>query len=66
MRSPWIVLPLASASVMVLFLSGGCAPKTQVLRDNRPAVAIRPPSANTMDVHLLSERPEAPPQPPYS
>ncbi|MDH3238059.1 MAG: hypothetical protein OEM47_06000 [Deltaproteobacteria bacterium] len=66
MRNPWIVLPLAAACVMVIFLSGGCAPKTQVLRDNGPAAAVRPPAVKSMEVRLLSERPEAPPQLPYS
>jgi hypothetical protein len=66
MRSPWIGLPLATVSVMVFSLSGGCAPKTQVLRDNGPVAAVRPPAMKSMDVRLLSERPEAPPQPPYS
>lgn len=66
MRNPWIVLPLAAASVMGVFLSGGCAPKTQGLRDNGPATAVRPPPVESMDVRLLSERREAPPKPPYS
>jgi hypothetical protein len=66
MRSPWIVLPLATASFLVIFLSGGCAAKTRVLRDNGPAAAVRPPPVKSMDVRLLSERPEMPPQPPYS
>ncbi|MGB3400563.1 MAG: hypothetical protein WBA34_10415 [Candidatus Deferrimicrobiaceae bacterium] len=66
MKSAWIVRPLAAASVLVIFLSGGCAPKTQVLRDNGPAAAVRPPPVKSMDVRLLSERPEVRPQPPYS
>ena len=66
MKSPWIVLPLAAASMMTIFLSGGCAPKTQGLRDNGPVTALRPPPANSVDVRLLSERPEVPPKPPYS
>jgi hypothetical protein len=41
MRTDWIVLPLAAASVMIIILAGGCAPKTQGLRDNGPATAVR-------------------------
>jgi hypothetical protein len=66
MRSPWIVLLRATAFVMVIFLAGGCAPKTQVLRDNGLPAAVPPPTVKSMDVRLLSERPEVPPQPPYS
>jgi len=66
MRTPWIVLPLAAASVMIIILTGGCAPKTQGLRDNGPATAVRPPPAKSMDVRLLSETPEVAPKPPYS
>jgi hypothetical protein len=51
---------------MVIFLSGGCAPKTHALRDNGPAAAVRQPPVKSMDVRLLSERPEVPPQLPYS
>jgi len=66
MRIRGNVLPLAAASMMVFSLFCGCAPKTQVLRDNGPAAAVRPPTVKSMDVRLLSERPEVPPQPPYS
>lgn len=66
MGTRWTVLPLAAASVMVIFLSGGCAPKTLALRDDGPAAAIRPPPVKSMNVRLLSERPEVPPQLPYS
>jgi hypothetical protein len=66
MKNPWIVLPLAAASLMIIFLPGGCAPKAQGLRDNGPATAVRPPPSNSVDVRLLSEKPEVPPRPPYS
>lgn len=66
MRTRWTALPLAAASVMVIFLSGGCAPKTLALRDNGPAAAVRPPPVKLINVRLLSERPEVPPQLPYS
>ena len=66
MGNPWIVRPLAAASVMIIILSGGCTPKTQVLRDNGPATAVRPPLVKSLDVRLLSETPEVAPKPPYS
>jgi hypothetical protein len=66
MRTRWIVLPLAAASVMIIILTGGCAPKTQGLRDNGPATAVRPPPVKSVDVRLLSETPEVAPKPPYS
>jgi len=66
MRTRWIVLPLAAASVMIIILTGGCAPKTQGLRDNGPATAVRPPPVKSVDVRLLSETLEVAPKPPYS
>lgn len=66
MRTPRIVLPMAAASLIILSLSGGCAPKATALREEGGVAALRPPPASTMDVRLLSERPETPPKPPYS
>ena len=66
MGNPWIVRPLAAASVMIIILSGGCTPKTQVLRDNGPATAVRPPLVKSLDVRLLSETPEVAPIAPFS
>lgn len=60
-----IVRPLAAAFVMII-LSGGCAMKTQGLRDNGPATVVRPPPVGSVDVRLLSETPEVAPKPPYS
>ena len=62
----WIVRPLAAASVVIIILSGGCAPKTQGLRDDGPATAVRPPPVKSVEVRLLSETPEVAPKPPYS
>jgi len=66
MRTHRIVLPLAAASVMIIILTGGCAPKAQGLLDNGPATAVRPPPVKSVNVRLLSETPEVAPKPPYS
>ena len=66
MRIRNISLSLAAAFVMVFFLFGGCAPKKQALRAEGTGVAVRLPPVEAMDVRLRTERPEAPPELPYS
>lgn len=58
--------PLLAAFVIFSSLSGGCAPKKQALRAERPGVAVRLPPVEAIDVRLRSERTESPPQLPYS
>jgi len=66
MRIRLIALSLAAAFAMVSFLFGGCAPKKQALRAEGTGVAVRLPPVEAMDVRLRTERPEAPPELPYS
>jgi hypothetical protein len=58
--------PLAVCLVLAVSLFGGCAPKKQALRTEDTAVAVRLPPMEALDVRLRSERPEAPPELPYS
>lgn len=57
---------LAAAYLAVLFFPFGCAPKKQALRPGESGVAIRLPPTEAMDVRLRPNRPEAPPDLPFS
>lgn len=59
-------LRLAAALLMIFFPFAGCAPQKQALRDDGSVVAVRLPPMEAMDVRLRSERPEAPPELPFS
>lgn len=60
------LLALLAAFAIFVSVSGGCAPKKQALRGEESGVAVRLPPAEVIDVRLRSERPEPPPQLPFS
>ena len=66
MRIRGNAFPLAAASVMVVSLFMACAPTRQAIRPEKPAMALRLPPMEAMDLSLRSERREQLPKPPYT
>lgn len=66
MRIRGNAFPLAAASAMVVSLFATCAPTRQATRPERPAIALRLPPMEAMDLNLSTQRQEQRPMPPYT